>query len=307
MRSNGAVLSKTHAETALGAPTAQRALAARRACSIVCMAHPRRVAKVAKQIEREVGQLLISDKTLQAAVCPERRRGFDGALSALASVTEVVISNDLQVAKVYLSIYSDDLGKVAAMEGLQRLEGYVRKHVGKQVRLRLTPEIRFVLDDSIERTERIYKLLDQVKKIERGEAEPPPLAFYGDLEDEEDGWEDSDSEDDSVFETVDLGMFGGNSEAAAPSSAKGGGPSQRQQQQQASGGGSGRASQAAVAGSGSAPPQQQQQRQAVKQQPRPRRLSQDTKEDAVQDEEEMAEMLAMFKQQAQRRRLEQQQ
>lgn len=37
----------------------------------------------------------------------------------------------------------------------------------------------------------------QVKKIERGEAEPPPLAFYGDLEDEEDGWEDSDSEDDS--------------------------------------------------------------------------------------------------------------
>ena len=42
---------------------------------------------------------------LQAAVCPERRRGFDGALSALASVTEVQISNDLQVAKVYLSIY----------------------------------------------------------------------------------------------------------------------------------------------------------------------------------------------------------
>ncbi len=68
-------------------------------------AHPRRVAKVAKQIEREVGQLLISDKTMQAAVCPERRRGFDGALSALASVTEVQISNDLQVAKVYLSIY----------------------------------------------------------------------------------------------------------------------------------------------------------------------------------------------------------
>lgn len=42
---------------------------------------------------------------LQQAVCPERRRGFDGALSALASVTEVQISNDLQVAKVYLSIY----------------------------------------------------------------------------------------------------------------------------------------------------------------------------------------------------------
>lgn len=42
---------------------------------------------------------------LQAAVCPERRRGYDGALSALASVTEVAISNDLQVAKVYVSLY----------------------------------------------------------------------------------------------------------------------------------------------------------------------------------------------------------
>lgn len=44
-------------------------------------------------------------QVLQQAVCPERRRGFDGAVSALASVTEVVISNDLQVARVYLSIY----------------------------------------------------------------------------------------------------------------------------------------------------------------------------------------------------------
>lgn len=42
---------------------------------------------------------------LQAAVCPERRRGFDGALSALASVTEVHVTNDLQVAKVYVSLY----------------------------------------------------------------------------------------------------------------------------------------------------------------------------------------------------------
>ena len=106
---------------------------------------------------------------------------------------------------------SDEPGKAVAMEGLQRLEGYVRKHVGKQVggwapsgcsvttavgwcaagslttgrccctgwrphlrhlcctpalpaqiRLRLTPEIRFVRDDSIERSERIFKLLDQV-------------------------------------------------------------------------------------------------------------------------------------------------
>lgn len=63
-------------------------------------------------------------------MCPERGRGFDGALSALASVTEVALTSDLQVAKVYLSIYSDDTGKAAAMAGLQRLEGCVPRGGG---------------------------------------------------------------------------------------------------------------------------------------------------------------------------------
>lgn len=163
-------------------------------------AHPRRIARVAKQIEREVGSLLIYDKLLQQAVCPERRRGMDGALSALASVTDVQVSNDLQVAKVFLSIYSDDAGKEAAIVGLQRLEGYVRKHVGQQIRLRLTPEIRFVVDDSIERTERVMKLLEQVKKIEAGEAPPPPVTIAEDLEEEARGGMVN-------FDVVDLNLF----------------------------------------------------------------------------------------------------
>ncbi len=48
-------------------------------------------------------------------------------------------------------------------------------------------------DDSIERSERILKLLDQVKKIERGEAEPPPLAFHGEEE-----WSDEEEEGDEL-------------------------------------------------------------------------------------------------------------
>ncbi|PRW60528.1 putative ribosome-binding factor chloroplastic [Chlorella sorokiniana] len=254
---------------------------------VVCMAHPRRVAKVAKQIEREVGNLLITDKILQAAVCPERRRGFDGALSALASVTEVHISNDLQVAKVYLSIYSDDVGKAAAMEGLQKLEGYVRRHIGKQIRLRLTPEIRFVQDDSIERSERIFKLLDQVKKIERGEAEPPPLAFYGDVPKDEEEWEED--EDEGDFTTVDLGMFGGPDDrqqraAAAPSAAAAAAaPSSGAQQQ------------AAAAG--------KQQRNKPQPAARQRQSGGDKEEVRSQeDEEELAEMLAAFKRQMEQRR-----
>ena len=174
----------------------------RAAGEVLCMAHPRRIARVAKQIEREVGSLLIYDKVLQKAVCPERKRGMDGALSALASVTEVQVTNDLQVAKVYLSIYSDDVGKEAAITGLQRLEGYVRKHIGRTIRLRLTPEIRFIMDESIERTERMFKLLEQVRAIEAGEAPPPPIVILEDIEDEE-----REAQLAASFGAVDLGMF----------------------------------------------------------------------------------------------------
>lgn len=60
---------------------------------------------------------------MQGAVCPEVKVGLDSALSAVASVTEVEVTKDLQVAKVYISIYSDPEGKDLAMRGLSRLEG----------------------------------------------------------------------------------------------------------------------------------------------------------------------------------------
>lgn len=62
-------------------------------------------------------------QVLQGAVSPEIKLGLDTAVSALASVTDVELSNDLQVAKVYISIYSDAQGKDIAMKGLSRLEG----------------------------------------------------------------------------------------------------------------------------------------------------------------------------------------
>lgn len=92
---------------------------------------------------------------LQKAVCPEKRVGIDTAISALASVTEVEVSSDLAIAKVYLSIFSDDHGKSIAMASLKRLEGYVRKHIATSMNLRLAPEVRFLQDDTIERAEQV--------------------------------------------------------------------------------------------------------------------------------------------------------
>lgn len=174
--------------------------------SVTCMANSRRMARVSKQIEREIGALFVSDKVVQQAVCPERRRGIDDALSAMASVVEVEITNDLQVAKVYVSIYSDESGKATAMKGLQRIEGYVRKHIGRQIRLRLTPEIRFILDESIERSERVFDLLKRIEQIDSGKAPPPPVAIGDDDDDEFDVIWDEDEEGDAIG-SVDLGFY----------------------------------------------------------------------------------------------------
>ena len=168
------------------------------------------MARVSKQIEREIGSLFVSDKVVQSAICPERRRGIDDALSAMASVVEVEITNDLQVAKVYVSIYSDDAGKASAMKGLQRLEGYVRKHIGRQIRLRMTPEIRFIQDESIERSERVFDLLKRIEQIDQGVIEPPPISIDG-VGDYGVVWEE-DEDGEAVLGSVDLGFYEGEEE-----------------------------------------------------------------------------------------------
>lgn len=62
-------------------------------------------------------------QVLQSAVCPEVKLGLDSSVSAIASVTEVELSRDMQVAKIYISVYSDPHGKDIAMRGLSRLQG----------------------------------------------------------------------------------------------------------------------------------------------------------------------------------------
>lgn len=64
---------------------------------VVCMAHPRRVKMVGQQIRREVAEMLQTDKVLQQAVLPEAGLGADMYLSSVATVSDVVMSNDLQV------------------------------------------------------------------------------------------------------------------------------------------------------------------------------------------------------------------
>lgn len=129
---------------------------------------------VAKQIQRELSDMLLTDKVLQYAILPEAALGADRYLSSLTTISEVVVSPDLQVVKVYVSVFGDERGKELAIAGLKSKAKYVRSMIGKRIKLRLTPEIRFIEDESLERGSRVIAILDRLKdekKTPEGEYE----------------------------------------------------------------------------------------------------------------------------------------
>ncbi|XP_071935353.1 probable ribosome-binding factor A, chloroplastic [Coffea arabica] len=135
-----------------------------RRCRIKCMANPRRLKMVANQIRREISDMLITDKVLQCAVLPEAALGADRYLSSLTTVSDVEVSADLQVVKVYVSVFGDERGKEVALTGLKSKAKYVRSELGRRMKLRLTPEIRFIEDESLEQGSRVIAILDRIKK-----------------------------------------------------------------------------------------------------------------------------------------------
>jgi hypothetical protein len=66
------------------------------------MANPRRVKMVAQQLKREISDMLLKDSVLQEAMMPERALGVDLSVSSVASITDVMLSNDLQVSGISL-------------------------------------------------------------------------------------------------------------------------------------------------------------------------------------------------------------
>ncbi|WP_041431362.1 30S ribosome-binding factor RbfA [Synechococcus sp. PCC 6312] len=131
------------------------------------MAPPRRVERVAELIRREVSQLLVHN-------IKDERVG-----NGMVSVTDVIVSGDLQHAKIFVSIYGTDEVRTATMAGLKAATGYVRSEIGQRVRLRRTPEIVFVEDRSLERGTKVLSLLNDLERnrppesLESAESEVP--------------------------------------------------------------------------------------------------------------------------------------
>ncbi|WZZ76742.1 hypothetical protein YC2023_088112 [Brassica napus] len=163
--------------------------------SVKCMANPRRVKMVAKQIMRELSDMLLTDTVLQHAVLPEAALGADRYLSSLTTISDVEVSNDLQIVKVYVSVFGDDRGKDVAIAGLKSKAKYVRSELGKRMKLRLTPEVRFIEDESMERGSRVIAILDKIKAEKGSEGG----SETSDSPEDDQDWGEDDPDDDIIY------------------------------------------------------------------------------------------------------------
>ena len=86
----------------------------------------------------------------------------DPRVAAWTSVVAVSVAPDLKTCKAYISVLGEKQAKDSTLRGLKNAEGYVRRELARRLNLRNTPEIRFVLDESIEYGVNMSKKINDV-------------------------------------------------------------------------------------------------------------------------------------------------
>ena len=93
----------------------------------------------------------------------------DPRIAMMTSVTGAAVAPDLKTCKVYISVLGEEKAKADTLSGLRSAEGYIRRMLAKNLNLRNTPELTFVLDVSIEYGVNMSKLIDTVREKEKGD------------------------------------------------------------------------------------------------------------------------------------------
>lgn len=88
----------------------------------------------------------------------------DPRINPLTSVVTVEVAPDLKSCKAYISVLGDEKSQQDTIAGLKSAEGYIRRMLAKNINLRNTPEIRFILEQSIEYGVNMSKMIDDVNR-----------------------------------------------------------------------------------------------------------------------------------------------
>lgn len=111
----------------------------------------KRMQRVSELIREAVGDILIKIR--------DPRIGF-------VTITGVKVTSDLEFAKVYFTTMSEGEKKDEVIKGLESATGYIRKELGKEIRLKKTPKVVFYIDEGLEKGNKVMKLLEKIHREE---------------------------------------------------------------------------------------------------------------------------------------------
>ena len=114
-----------------------------------------RIEKVQELMKQEISQIILQE-------LKDPRIGF-------VTVTKVEMTGDLREAKIFVSIMGKDEALKDTLQGLKSSLGFIRREIGRRIRLRFTPEISFALDNSLAYSSHIQELLMRVNQNDKAE------------------------------------------------------------------------------------------------------------------------------------------
>lgn len=110
-----------------------------------------RLIRISDEIKKEVAEIIRSEIK-------------DPRISVITSVIKVDTTNDLKHAKIYVSVLGNDKEKNEVLEGLKNAKGFIRREIARRINLRNTPELNFILDTSLEYSDKIARLINEANK-----------------------------------------------------------------------------------------------------------------------------------------------
>jgi len=110
----------------------------------------KRPKRVAQLIQKEINAIL--------------QKQIKNPQLGFVTITGVKVTDDLQHAKVYFTVYGSEQERISTEKLLKKITSFVRYHVGQRIRLRYTPEIVFQYDETIERAARIDELINKIQE-----------------------------------------------------------------------------------------------------------------------------------------------
>jgi len=156
---------------------------------------PRQKGKVISMRKNSIKNTRINGEVQKVLSNLISREIKDPRINPMTSVVAVEVSPDLKTAKVYISVMGDEASKNATRLGLKSAASFMRGQLAKTLNLRNTPELTFIIDNSIEYGVNMSKLIDEVNRDIDRDDDNDEDDYEEDITDDEDEEEEESSKE----------------------------------------------------------------------------------------------------------------